>query len=447
MAPKLETLLSKAALGGDLAEVERLLDAGADPTKPLRKGEAPIAVKVAERGQTIVLDRMIERGLDLMAMCEGDEDSYRLGGRIRLLDAMLLTYKNAASEYVLDWFIKRDGPEKGAANFFRLAIHTGTYWGPNKAMRESRPPDSYTYEDGRTVAELIDEVQPPSFREALRKLKPAKPRGESAPMTASQRKSAMLSAVKTGDIGAIRALVAQGFDIETSIQRGGAALLHAAGNGQPLVVEYLISRGANLEARDADGSRALEKAIYHANKMALAEGKIECARLLVAAGTSLEGDLGQQCLDIACRHDPSGRIAQMLLDAGVGEGAVLDEQLLAACHKGMTGSVEVILKSGRADVNCQGTDRMTPLHLVCFGEYNHYSDPFRHRAPFQRGATYKQPKSGDKKIAKLLLEHGADPWIEDGWGRSVAGCEEPGHQTVQVVRDWAEKHGGKPKAK
>ena len=68
-------------------------------------------------------------------------------------------------------------------------------------------------------------------------------------------------AVSRAELEKVKHLILQGADIEYRNPVGCTALLSAAWIGSIEIIEYLLSLGANINARDVDGSSALDMLI------------------------------------------------------------------------------------------------------------------------------------------------------------------------------------------
>src|SRR5690606_15227873 len=90
---------------------------------------------------------------------------------ISMAEDIIRLGKPIATEYMLEWFQERFGPEKGRPEFFRLAIKHTMNSPINKFQRQTRPPDDYRYEDGKTVLEILQKMKNRELRDGLLKLK------------------------------------------------------------------------------------------------------------------------------------------------------------------------------------------------------------------------------------------------------------------------------------
>ena len=91
--------------------------------------------------------------------------------------------------------------------------------------------------------------------------------------------SDLYRAVWTGDLEAVKKLVAEGADANEIDEEGNPLLHEAIWRGHADVVQALIEAGADVNAKDTDGNSLLHEAIWR--------GHIEVARVLVDAGADV----------------------------------------------------------------------------------------------------------------------------------------------------------------
>ena len=134
------------------------------------------------------------------------------------------------------------------------------------------------------------------------------------------------AACERGDVDQLDDLVQGGLDVNRRKADGESLLMNAAGEPQPRIVEYLLSKGANFEAQDAEGRRAL----HYAARV----GALDCTKLLVAAGASVnvsdEEGWTPLLKSIGYRDD---RLANFLIQSGADANADAGEGMtpLALC--------------------------------------------------------------------------------------------------------------------
>ena len=93
----------------------------------------------------------------------------------------------------------------------------------------------------------------------------------------------LLAACEAGELDEVVArLLDAGADINQPSVDAKTALMGAAMNGWPSVVELLLARGADKSLRNAWGETAHELAETMGGRIVADQGHAECARLLVA---------------------------------------------------------------------------------------------------------------------------------------------------------------------
>ncbi|CAK6537334.1 MAG: Ankyrin repeat [Candidatus Midichloria mitochondrii] len=179
----------------------------------------------------------------------------------------------------------------------------------------------------------------------------------------------LFAAVNKDDIGAIRALLKKGADINTvSSNYGYTPLMQAVLKKKIDVARYLITRGANFNQQANDGKTALH--------LAAIINDAEMFKMLIAAGTNT------YITDIADK-----RAFQYVTSAKMASQLALyydnmNEALLSCAELGILGCVKFAIERG-ADVNTSDKNRNTALILAA--------------------------QNGDEAIINWLLYKGARP--------------------------------------
>lgn len=165
-------------------------------------------------------------------------------------------------------------------------------------------------------------------------------------------------------------LIRKGADVN-AIGNDGRRPLHQAVVGVEEVARELVKAGAEINVQDNDGNTPL---IYACRK-----AKEETVLWLLRAGADykIQNNEGKTAGDCAAGRGYSRALELMESNT-----------LLQACMKNQKRAVQVILKSGGADVNERDEESGTPLIYAC---RNNASD-----------------------IVRMLLDHGADPNLGDG---------------------------------
>ena len=170
----------------------------------------------------------------------------------------------------------------------------------------------------------------------------------------------LIKAVSKGDTPTTRALLAKGADVQARDANGRTALMYAAENGDPTTVQALLINGADVNARDGQGWTPL---IYAAEN-----GDITTVQTLLAhkahVNAKSEGSGWTALMSAASRgHLP---VTQALLANGA-EANTRDKDdqtaLLMAVQQGYTPLVQALLDGG-ADVHVKNKMGKTPLDIA-----------------------------------------------------------------------------------
>ncbi len=253
----------------------------------------------------------------------------------------------------------------------------------------------------------------------------ALPGGETALMTAS----------RTGNVAAVKALLSRGADFKAKeSRRGQTALMWAAAEGHAAVVETLIEAGADFRARLKTG--------FTPFLFAVREGRISAVRSLLKAGADInETVLTEQNTATklasgagAPRHGTSAlvlavanahfELAAVLLDAGADPNAAASGY--TALH-----AITSVRKPGLGDNDPapEGSGNMTSLQLVrkLASRDANLNARMTRRIAFgltglnTMGATpfLLAAKNADAELMRLLAELGADPSLTNDDGSTA----------------------------
>ncbi len=148
----------------------------------------------------------------------------------------------------------------------------------------------------------------------------------------------LFKAVNAADVGHARQILSAGAEVNSRDADGATVLMLACHAGNLPMVMVLIEAGADVNAADPRGWTALMKAAYNAE---LDRGFADVAQALIGAGANVEAPIGYG-------------IRPLMLAAGYGETAV----------------VETLLKAG-ADVMARNEGGLTALMMV---KQKHYVD-------------------------------------------------------------------------
>ncbi len=123
-------------------------------------------------------------------------------------------------------------------------------------------------------------------------------------------KTALINAVRGGQIKLVKVLLARGADIDAKSDTGSTALIYAALDRYNKIVELLLAKGADVNAKNNSGSTAL----MHASR----NGSIASVKILLAKGADVNAvyaDLGYTAL-IEAAANGHVKVVEMLLAKG-----------------------------------------------------------------------------------------------------------------------------------
>ena len=229
----------------------------------------------------------------------------------------------------------------------------------------------------------------------------------------------VMTAAHSGNAALVRSLLAAGASPQGEVTRNQTALMWAAGQGHGDVVGALLDYGAEVDARTLVRSQYVksekEQDSHPLNKVwveqggntalifAARAGSLESARLLVAAGSDVNGlsAFGTSPAIMAI-HGGNIELLGFLLESGadVESSASGHTALHAAILRGSPEAVELLLDHG-ADIEAI-LEKPTPARRQS-ADYS-FHDSLIGATPLWLAARFTEPK-----LMTLLLERGADP--------------------------------------
>lgn len=223
---------------------------------------------------------------------------------------------------------------------------------------------------------------------------------------------ALMVVAQVGKVDAVKRLLAEGANIETTDQHGRSVLDVATAFGQTDVVKMLLTAGANANAGTGNRMRALH--------IAAASGKADIVKALLAAGARVDvaDQDGNEPLHLAVVNPTNGQIVKDLLDAGAKVDVANNDGMqpihLAARSAG-AGTVQTLLASG-AKSDAVDFHGLRPLHLVAQGGAQKISAS---RALANGGHNLTRMLYGWEYtlVLKVLLSNGASLDVEDKAGK------------------------------
>jgi ankyrin repeat protein len=201
------------------------------------------------------------------------------------------------------------------------------------------------------------------------------------------REAALPVAAGHGDVDAVRRLLSEGVDADTTDQDGIPCLGHAVQAGNGAIVEMLLRAGARVNAEDG------KHAGFTALQLAAQNGRIDIVRMLRNAGGIIATRQLPMCINHFLRAAAHGKSevvqAWMLagIDANADQEMVSGTALVLAAHGGHIGTVQALLNAG------------TRVNLLVA------------KAAGSALGAAAHDNHGD--IVRLLLKAGADPNIVD----------------------------------
>ncbi|CAM9223999.1 unnamed protein product [Discosporangium mesarthrocarpum] len=215
-----------------------------------------------------------------------------------------------------------------------------------------------------------------------------------------------------GDMEKLRRYVAAGGDLEKRDSYEATPLLLAAEKGHDECVEFLLEKGADIRARDEHQYTALHLAAYY--------GRVGVVSILLRCGADITvvDDRGRVPKRLASKKMISNLLAAKETEHKLGV------DIIEAVEKNDINSVRSFI-SAKGDLNCQGKNQMTPLHIASFNGLTEIvrllleggADPNSVDEDRDTPLHYAC-SSGAAEIISLLLAKGADPSATDGLGRT-----------------------------
>jgi len=223
---------------------------------------------------------------------------------------------------------------------------------------------------------------------------------------------ALMVVAQVGKVDAVKRLIAEGANIETTDQHGRSVLDVATAFGQTDVVKMLLAAGANANAGTGNRKTALH--------IAATSGKTDIVKALLAAGARVDvaDQDGNEPLHLAVANPTNGQIVKDLLDAGAKVDTVNNDGMqpihLAARSAG-AGTVQTLLASG-AKSDAVDLHGLRPLHLVAQGGAQRISAS-RALANGAHNLTRMLHGWEYTLVVKVLLSNGASLDVEDKAGK------------------------------
>ncbi|KAJ5919300.1 hypothetical protein N7466_010243 [Penicillium verhagenii] len=235
--------------------------------------------------------------------------------------------------------------------------------------------------------------------------------------------NALQAAASSGSTEIVHLLLDADADVNAQGGYYGNALQAAAFFGETEMVHLLLDAHADVNAQGGFYGNALQGATASHSE---SDEKIKTL-LDAHANVNAQGGYHDNTLQAAVL---TGRIKtiKMLLKAGADvsiKGGIHGSALLAAFHMESSDIVQLLLHAGADMILPDGLHR-TPLHLAASSGMLHILQRFpeltsaiHNRDKLLQTPLHLAVTSGHEDVAKMLLHLGADPSLQDGYGRHV----------------------------
>ena len=238
-------------------------------------------------------------------------------------------------------------------------------------------------------------------------------------------------AVQNGNIEAVKQHLAAGTDVNASHGIGGTPLHAAAFWRRKEIIELLIAKGANVNAKIVSGGHKGETPL----DWAVTIDRKETVDLLRKHGgkTKKELEAAEPVADAAQPESPTAKAPDILLIEAAAEGNI------EAVKQHLTAGV---------DVNANNKNGTTPLHRAAYWGHKEVVELLIANGadvhakwdngwtPLHRAALYDH-----KEVTELLIANGADVNAKIDDGRTPLDMAIFGNETESA--DLLRKHGGK----
>jgi len=227
--------------------------------------------------------------------------------------------------------------------------------------------------------------------------------------------TSVYEAVYKGDVDTVRRYLEQGGNVNAKYGfDGNTPLQRAAQNNNKDMVEMLIAKGADVNAKDKDGNTPLQRAAQHNRK--------DVAELLIAKGADVNAKDkdGNTPLQRAAQHNRKD-VAELLIAKGADVNAKYnaknkeDYTLLHWAAQNNSKDVAELLIVKGADVNAKEKDGYTPLLQAAWYNRKEVAElliakgaDVNAKSNYGYTPLYFAVKNNNTNVAELLIAKGAD---------------------------------------
>jgi ankyrin repeat protein len=316
-----ETALEIAIKRGRVEVIRLLLAAGADANAPDSNGHDQLLHLAAREGQVEAMKMLLAAGAKVNA--EGDLERTPLNDAVRSGNVETVRLLLAAGADLRAKAAGRNGAHSGDTPLCQA--YNERHWGYQKPGEEAARQDilkTLIAHSGDGINALVG------------------------------RDGCMLfdRASAEGDVDVVKLLLAGGANPNAP---GSEPLIAAARKGQAEIARILVAANANLNAKDINGYTALHWTFAAAEFESRKEGRMETAKVLLAAGAranTVVGYNGDTPLHDAVRRRAPLEIIKLLLDAGADVSAPNrnSETPLSIATRQNDSEITDLLRSSRA---------------------------------------------------------------------------------------------------
>jgi ankyrin repeat protein/L-ascorbate metabolism protein UlaG (beta-lactamase superfamily) len=245
-------------------------------------------------------------------------------------------------------------------------------------------------------------------------------------------------AIQKGDVAKVKTLISNNKELINMKSEKGQTPLHlAVQNGNQEIVEFLISQGADVNARDGEGNTTLVTA--------LALKKTDTAKFLLSKGADvkIKNAQNQPAIIVALLHGLNELVVP-ILDSGQDVNERFEGNLTTLLMATLTGNKKVVrlLVDRGADVNAEaqeGDMTITPMYAAIFLGHTDVVDLFLSKGvnknfrekPTGRTLLHIATLIGVRDMVALLVNAGYDVNATDNGGKTpLHYAAQHGHKKI-----------------
>lgn len=259
--------------------------------------------------------------------------------------------------------------------------------------------------------------------------------------------TALMKASINGNKALVQLLIDKKVDLEARNSTGDTALMLACWNNYPEIAEMLINAGADVNAKNIKGRTALHIAAQKKLPSSLMQ-------LLLQKGADVDGEdiYGLTPFEEAIN---SGNLdsAQFLMQSGTHMDHVSEQYnanaLMVAAYNGNVDAVKFCLTIKQININQQNIHGITPLMFAVLRNYPEVIKPLVDAGSDVNvveengySALMLAAENGKSDMVTMLLEARADYALKNNKGRTASdiAIQKNHPEIAQLIADWAKAH-------